>query len=59
MDAKPATEHHVEVSTEDHASATVLAQTEAVISFEEAQHQQTRMEAFKQEWRGIGWCMQS
>jgi len=58
MDSKALSTEHVDVAAnEAQGDGAVLAQRKEVIDFEEAQHKQTRMQSFREEWRGIGWCM--
>ena len=35
----------------------VLAVSKTVANYEEAQHTQTKTNALKENWKGIGWCM--
>jgi hypothetical protein len=59
MDSKTLPTEHVDVAAnEAHSGGAVLAQRREVINFEESQHKQTRMQSFREDWRGIGWCIQ-
>lgn len=60
MDTKgvSAQHEHVDMDNEAQAGGAILAQREEVINFEASQHKQTRIQSFREEWRGIGWCMQ-
>lgn len=61
MDTKTHATEHVDVETHEvqktEGGGTVLVQPKEVINFEQSQHKQTRAQSFREEWRGIGWCM--
>ncbi|KAH8669748.1 putative general alpha-glucoside permease [Tricladium varicosporioides] len=54
MDEKDTTIHMEEDKV---AGGQVLAISKTVANYEEAQHTQTKINALKENWKGIGWCM--
>lgn len=57
MDKDETTVNHLEASTGNagNAGATVVT-SEKVAVYEQTQHEQTKIQAIKENWKGIGWC---
>jgi hypothetical protein len=53
MEKETATQSQVE------EPQTVLATSEKVAVFEHTQHEQTRLQAIKENWKGVLWCIYS
>ncbi|KUJ16500.1 general substrate transporter [Mollisia scopiformis] len=52
-------ELHTTTQVEDSAPGITLSTSEAVAKYEENQHLQTRLNALKENWRGVIWCLYS
>ncbi|RDW95116.1 general substrate transporter-1 [Coleophoma crateriformis] len=55
MDKEETVVNHLESNT----GATVVTSSKNVALYEQTQHEQTKIQAIKENWKGIGWCFYS